>query len=114
VCVCVCVLFLLREKGSSVTVNAVHPGIVLTEVTRSLPAFVRYAHALAMPVMMLLQKLPRQGAYCSIFAAVSPEVARTSGQYLMHCRIHPTTVHAQDMDAAARLWDVSLELTGEK
>ena len=91
-----------------------HPGIVLTEVTRSLPAVVRYAHALLVPLMLLVQKMPSQGAYCSVFAAASPEMARVSGYYLMHCRPHPCTAQARDEDDARRLWSVSAELVGLK
>mmetsp|Transcript_22658 Transcript_22658/g.33124 ORF Transcript_22658/g.33124 Transcript_22658/m.33124 type:complete len:387 (+) Transcript_22658:39-1199(+) len=102
----------LRSSGSNVTVNAVHPGIVLTEVTRSLNFFVRQAHALLTPLMLLVQKLPSQGAYTSVFAATSPALEGVSGRYLVHCKSYPVSKHASDPDAASKLWDVSSKLTG--
>jgi hypothetical protein len=40
-------------------VNSVHPGLVLTEVTRNFNALVRFGYALAMPIMKTLQKNAR-------------------------------------------------------
>jgi NAD(P)-dependent dehydrogenase (short-subunit alcohol dehydrogenase family) len=45
----------LRLTNSPVIVVAVHPGAVLTEVTRSLPFLIRIAHTVFTPLMLLLQ-----------------------------------------------------------
>ena len=104
----------LRQRNSKVTVNALHPGCVITEFTRSLHVVIRIAYALLYPVVRLFQKIPLQGAYCSIFAATSPRMEGISGQYLFHCTPYPITAAAQSDKDAKRLWEESLKLTGLK
>ena len=65
----------LDAKSSKVTVNALHPGNALTEVTRDLPWLVRLGDAVAYPVMAVLRKTMDAGAYTSLYLASSPEVS---------------------------------------
>ncbi len=48
-----------RTKGTGITVNAVHPGMVITEVTRNFHPLIRFAYALVGPIMATLQKTAR-------------------------------------------------------
>lgn len=48
-------IFRLRKKNSTITTFSVHPGAVLTEVTRSLPAIIRIAYTIFTPFMLLIQ-----------------------------------------------------------
>ncbi|MBE0685806.1 MAG: short-chain dehydrogenase, partial [Anaerolineaceae bacterium] len=57
---------------------------------------------------------PEQGAQTSIYLASSPEVAGVSGAYFHHSKIEQPSKAALDDELALRLWDVSLELVGEK
>jgi NAD(P)-dependent dehydrogenase (short-subunit alcohol dehydrogenase family) len=102
----------LTAKGSKVTVNAVHPGLVMTDVTRNMPFFMRIGDALAQPLMMLLRKTPAQGAYSSVHVATSPKLEGIGGLYFQNC--HPARVGsaALDTEAAAELWKISEKLTG--
>jgi NAD(P)-dependent dehydrogenase (short-subunit alcohol dehydrogenase family) len=45
--------------SNGVTANAVHPGLVLTEVTRNFNPVIQMLYAIANPVMRTLQKSPR-------------------------------------------------------
>ena len=47
------------DKSNDITANAVHPGLVLTEVTRNFNAIIQTLYALANPIMKTLQKTPR-------------------------------------------------------
>jgi retinol dehydrogenase 12 len=103
----------LTEKGSKVKAFAVHPGVVRTEVTRHMNYFMRLGNAIFGPVLAAMSKTPEEGAYSSVFAATSPalDTAR-GGDLYFHCKVFPVSRAAQDAKAAARLWDVSAELTG--
>src|SRR5215212_876426 len=70
-------------------------------------------------------KTPEQGAATSTWAATSPALAGMGGVYCEDCdiarptdpdspraRIQGVDAHAIDVDAAARLWAISAELTG--
>jgi NAD(P)-dependent dehydrogenase (short-subunit alcohol dehydrogenase family) len=70
-------------------------------------------------------KTPEQGAATSTWAATSPQLDGMGGVYCEDCDIAAPTVpgsedarirgvdaHAVDRDAAARLWEVSAQLTG--
>ncbi|XP_067880405.1 retinol dehydrogenase 12-like [Heterodontus francisci] len=70
-----------RMQGTGVTVNAVHPGILWTAMTRTMmcnqPLWVRL---LVAPFYICL-KTPKQGAQTTIHCAVDPELETVSGQY---------------------------------
>ncbi|KAJ1451643.1 hypothetical protein M885DRAFT_589452 [Pelagophyceae sp. CCMP2097] len=95
----------LQAEKSSVTCVSLHPGIVLTGVTRSLPWFVRAAHLAALPIMCLLQKSPQFGARTTVHAALAADVRRRleSGLslYLADCRF--VTPATEALDARLRL-----------
>jgi retinol dehydrogenase-12 len=95
----------LAERG--VTVNALHPGFVATDIG------VRYAFVPGL--LWWLGKFaavsPEKGAATSIYLASAPEVAQISGRYFVECRPARSSAASQDREAAQRLWDVSANLT---
>lgn len=97
-----------RLRGSAVTVNAAHPGVVRSQLFRGLPAAVRFALATALrPFTSSLE----QGARTSIYLATSPEVEGQSGGYYRDCRRIEPSPAARCDEAAARLWSESARLT---
>ncbi|WP_446040912.1 SDR family NAD(P)-dependent oxidoreductase [Streptomyces sp. SID1121] len=105
-----------RWAGDGITVNAVHPGPILSNLTRhmskeDLDAAVAVEGAF---------KTPQQGAATAVLVATSPLVEGVGGRYFEDCdeavRYVPGTPpggvadHALDPEAAARLWQVSLEM----
>lgn len=105
----------MDAKGSKVFCCAVHPGCVRTEVVRGMHWVMQIGNMLAAPLMVLLQKTPEEGAYCSIYAATDPDIiedASKKGQYFFHCAVEPTGAAAKDSAAAKRLWEVSEQLAG--
>ncbi len=97
-----------RLKGSAVTVNAAHPGVVRSQLFRGLPAPVRFALATALrPFTRSLE----QGARTPIYLATAPEVEGQSGGYYRDCRRIEPSPAARCDEAAARLWSESVRLT---
>ncbi|MFC4589128.1 SDR family NAD(P)-dependent oxidoreductase [Sphaerisporangium corydalis] len=104
-----------RWAGDGITVNAVHPGAILTDLTRhmseeELDAAVNSGYVF---------KAPQQGAATSVLVATSPLLEGVGGRYFEDCaeaRPHvPGTsggvaAHALDPEAAERLWRLSLDL----
>jgi NAD(P)-dependent dehydrogenase (short-subunit alcohol dehydrogenase family) len=96
------------------TSNALHPGVVKTELARHLvdPASAGFLQRAAMALTAPFLKTPAQGAATSIHLASSPEVEGVSGRYFVNCKPVSTSAAGYDVDAARRLWEVSAELTG--
>lgn len=55
------------DKANGCTTNAVHPGLVLTEVTRNFNPIIQALYALAKPIMRTLQKSPR----CVVYGVIA-------------------------------------------
>ena len=104
----------LDNKKSKVICNSVHPGCVMTEVTRDMDYWMRLGDYLATPIMVLLRKTAAQGAYCSIHCAVADSIETNNykGLYFMHCAPTKVGVGAYDVVARKRLWEESEKITG--
>ena len=89
------------------TVNALHPGAVSTELGRH-----TILATLASPIGWYILKTPTQGAQTSIYCAVSEEMEGVNGKYLKDCAIVEESKGAQDDDAAKKLWDLSMKMVG--
>lgn len=95
-----------RLRGTGVTVNALHPGVVATKFgTEFGPA--RFALGLVRRFL----KTPEQGAATSIYLASSPEVEGVTGKYFIDSKPARSSKISYDSQTAARLWQVSAELT---
>ena len=97
-----------RLKGSGVTVNALHPGFVHSQLFRDFRGPLRL---LLSTVLRPFMRSPRQGARTSIYLASSPEVEGESGGYYRDCRRVQPSAAARCPDSAARLWSESVRLT---
>ncbi|KAJ8308133.1 hypothetical protein KUTeg_013007, partial [Tegillarca granosa] len=101
-------------QGTNVTINALHPGVVKTELVRymplTIPFFLRW---LFIPFKPFL-KSPKQGAQTSIYCAVAEELEHVSGKYFSDCAVKEPDACAKDDEAAKRLWTLSEELVGLK
>jgi NAD(P)-dependent dehydrogenase (short-subunit alcohol dehydrogenase family) len=96
---------------------ALHPGVIMTELSRHLTA--EDLGALGARLMPTL-KTVEQGAATSVYAAVSPDLEGRGGLYLEDCHVADVTPGdgsagyapwAVDPAEAERLWDWSLEQT---
>jgi retinol dehydrogenase-12 len=102
-------------KGSGVTVNAVSPGyFVNTTIYRQMTGIFAFGAKLVFTIGSLLGlNTPQKGARTHIYLASSDEVEGVSGKYFEHCKEKVISDLAQDDEMAARLWQVSEEMTGQ-
>lgn len=98
-----------RLAGTGVTVNALHPGAVRTDLGQNNDA----------PILKLLTGLvrpffrtPEKGAETAVWLCASPEVEGLSGRYFADRKERSPHRLARDEVAARRLWDESAKLTG--
>jgi NAD(P)-dependent dehydrogenase (short-subunit alcohol dehydrogenase family) len=98
-----------RLRGASVTVNALHPGVVSTSFGAADPAGVQ---RLIVPFMRPFMKAPAQGAATSIHLASAPGLAHVTGHFFANSRPKKSSASSYDGAAAARLWRVSADLVG--
>ncbi len=93
-----------RLAGTGVTANAVHPGVVATEILLG-----------SFPPLRLLKPFmwtPEQGAEPLVHLAADREGEEVSGRYFArHEQMQPAPL-ARDDEAARRLWELSEKLTG--
>jgi len=93
-----------RLGGNGQTSNALHPGVIATNITRTIPSVARLAMRALAPIM--LKTIP-QGAATQCYLAASPAVAQVTGGYFSDCNPEETTAAGRDMAMAARLWQQS-------
>lgn len=98
-----------RLRGSALTVNALHPGVVASHLFQNLPAPLRLLIGSAGRLAMLS---PEEGARTSVYLASSPQVEGASGGYYVRCRPATPSRAAQSDADAARLWQESARLSG--
>ncbi len=96
-----------RFAGTKRTAYAVHPGVIRTNLARSMGGIVQAALALAGP--FVLKTVP-QGAATEVFAAVHPKALALAGQYLASCNAATPRRDAEDEELARKLWTVSEEI----
>ncbi len=97
---------LARRLPADAVSLSVHPGVIPTNLTRSMGALGAVYRALG----KLFLKSVEQGAATSIYAASAPELANASGAYLADCAPAPASAAGCDPALAERLWDVSERL----
>lgn len=91
----------LPQPGQSA--NALHPGVIATNLWRSMPAFARNGLRLLAPLG--LKTIP-QGAATQCYLATQPQL-RANGEYFSHCNLAVSSAHGRSSELAARLWDTS-------
>lgn len=96
-----------RLQGTGVTVNAVHPGTVATNIWDRAPVFTRPFFALAKRISMIS---PEAGAQPIVYLASNSEVEGKTGLYFDGVQPRTPSRLAQDDALAARLWDESAKL----
>jgi NAD(P)-dependent dehydrogenase (short-subunit alcohol dehydrogenase family) len=90
-----------RLRGTEVTVNAVHPGFVASNLGR-LGGPVGMSWRLMRPLMIS----PEEGAKTSVYLALSPEVDGVSGGYFAKQSQAPSNPIADNPRLARELWGV--------
>ncbi|KAH8277597.1 hypothetical protein KR018_001918 [Drosophila ironensis] len=101
-----------RLQGTGVTANALHPGVVDTEIIRHMAFFNNFfAGLFVKPFFWPFVKTPKNGAQTTLYVALDPELQNVSGQYFSDCKIKETAPAATDVQTARWLWAVSEKWT---
>ena len=97
-----------RLEGTGVTANSLHPGVVRTNFGAEDQAwFFTVISRVARPLL----KTPAEGAQTPIYLVSSPDMAGVTGQFFVNRKPKTANKVAYDTDMAARLWQVSADLT---
>ncbi|SDD78507.1 Short-chain dehydrogenase [Sanguibacter gelidistatuariae] len=98
-----------RLRGTSVTANAVHPGMVNTSFGAGDPSTVQRR---LVPFFRPFMRSPARGAATSIRVASASDLAQVTGVYFSNSKPQKSSTQSYDETVAARLWQVSTTLTG--
>jgi NAD(P)-dependent dehydrogenase (short-subunit alcohol dehydrogenase family) len=100
-----------RYGPSGIVANALHPGVIATELARDQSGPFMLLGVFMLPFM----KSVPQGSATSVFVATSPDYQDRGGLYFSNCREKkPDHKLALDKQACRDLWQRSCELTGLK
>ncbi|KAL6583771.1 hypothetical protein OROMI_003060 [Orobanche minor] len=91
----------LEARNANVTINAVHPGIVKTGITRDYKGFITDSFYF---VASKLLKTTSQGAATTCYVALNPRTAGVSGKYFADCNESHCSPLANDNFEARKLW----------
>ncbi len=99
-----------RLEKDGITVNAVHPGGVRTEIAeKNANWFTKLGWIVMKPFMITVEK----GAATSIHLASSPEAEGVTGHYWVRSKQEWSNKPSQDPENAKALWKKSEELVGQ-
>ena len=95
-------------KDTDVTCNALHPGVVKTNIASHGFSLFTVFFNLFSPFF----KRPADGAATSLYLATSPDVKGVTGRYFDNKKEKRSSAVSYNAEVARELWDVSCSLTG--
>ncbi len=99
-----------RFEGTGKTANSVHPGVIHTNLARSMNPVVRSALAIGGPLVL---KSVGEGAATQVYLAVHPSVEGVAGKYFSDCNVGKSSAKGRDDAMASKLWEVSEQIVAE-
>ena len=99
-----------RLDGTGVTANALHPGLVYTNIARRNGKLIEWGWKLYARRRGVLT--PEQGASSSVYMAASPDLEGVTGVYFVKTARAPSDPSTYDEAMARKLWQASAQLTG--
>lgn len=99
-----------RFAGTKRTANALHPGVIQTNLGRHMP---KIAHVLFGAIGPIFLKSIPQGAATQCYVAVHGDNAAVSGEYFADVNIAKPRSDGNDAAVAAKLWDVSEKIVAQ-
>ena len=93
-----------RLKSKKQTANAIHPGVIKTNLGRSMNPVIQFALAVAEPLVL---KTVAQGAATQCYVGVHPGASGVSGEYFADCNVAEGSPISRDASLASRLWEES-------
>jgi NAD(P)-dependent dehydrogenase (short-subunit alcohol dehydrogenase family) len=100
-------------RGTRITTNALHPGVITTELFRDESRL--FKAAISAAISLGFGKTVEEGAATSCYVAASPTLSSTSGEFFEDCNavVIEGDNHLHDEVMAEKLWQVSEDLTRE-
>ncbi len=96
-------------RGTRITANALHPGVIDTEIDRHMHGFLQSGFALL--AALGGTKSVEQGAATQCYVATAPQLGATSGHYFEDCNaVTVADGHLHNEAMAERLWQTSDDL----
>jgi len=93
-----------KLDGTGVTVNALHPGLVNTNLGRDQSKF-------SQGFGKAFFKSPEKGAETSIYLASTPDVEGITGKYWIKKEQHKSSEGSYNLEYAEKLWKICVEMT---
>jgi len=90
-----------RFAGTEKTANAVHPGVIATNLGRHMGLAATIGYPIANAIAL---KSVGEGAATQCYVATNPKLAQVSGAYFADCNIAKSTAFGKDDALAERLW----------
>ena len=104
------------STSSNVTVNALHPGVIRTELGRYLSLsygwIVNVFEILLTPFVYWFFKSAYEGAQTTIYCVVSEDLKGCTGKYFSDCKEKAVLPFASSDGDSLRLWEISEKLCG--
>ena len=100
----------LKDTGVTVTVNALHPGHVATDIWNMWPG--TWYQELLFKIIRRFAKSPEEAAQTSIYVASSDEVKGITGTYFDNKNPKALSPKCNDVRLRKGLWELSEKLTG--
>ncbi len=98
---------LAERLPSTASTFALHPGVIATNLTRSLVKRFPVVGPLYRVAGRLFLKSIPQGAATTVFAATAPELDGLTGLYLSDCNEAPSSRASRDEALRAQVWSLS-------
>jgi len=98
-----------RLQGTDVTINAMHPGDVRTNIGNNNGPLYRWFQRTVIRPMLKDPAISGEALYT---LAAAPELANVSGRFFHLTVDEVPAAHALDRQKGRQVWDVSLRLTG--
>jgi NAD(P)-dependent dehydrogenase (short-subunit alcohol dehydrogenase family) len=99
-----------RLAGTGKTANAVHPGVIRTNLGRNVGMPAALEKLMYGVGDALFLKSVAQGAATECYVATSPAAGQVSGAYFADCNIKAPRADSDDPTLARKLWEVSTEI----
>jgi len=96
-----------RLEGTGVTVNALHPGFVATDLARN-------TNRTIMSFAYYFAKSSEDGARTQVKLAADPTLENVTGTFWQDSKQSSSNSYSHDTKIQKKLWDVSLEMVGLK
>jgi len=99
-----------RFSGTKKTAYAVHPGVIKTNLARSMNLILRVVFGLG--EHLFLKTVP-QGAATECYVATNPNVISESGNYFADCNTKTPRKDSENSELAKKLWEVSEKIVAK-